>query len=394
MEYLINKSNKKIQNTKTQFKRYLFSKIDWQQRLILILGHRGTGKTTLILQHLKDNLEKSIYLSLDDYFFETNRLVEVIEALHTKGYRSFYIDEIHRYEYWSKDLKNIYDDYPDSRFIVTGSSILEISKGQEDLSRRAVVYTLVGLSFREFLLLDQKIELPKLTISDIINNHSNLSVEYLDQFELKTHFKNYLNYGYYPFYQEGKSSYHQKLNEVTNLIIDSDIAPFEELNYTTVRTMKKLLYVISQSVPFTPNVSKLSTKLQVARNTILRLFDILDKAQLISLVHSSTKGITFLQKPEKIYLQNTNLSYMFSDQQVNIGNLRETFFFNQLNVNHEVTTSKYGDFMIDSIYTFEIGGQGKTSKQIQGVPNAFLAIDETEFGSGNRIPLWMFGFMY
>ncbi len=394
MEYLINKSNKKNQHTKTDFKRYLFSKIDWQQRLILILGHRGTGKTTLILQHLKENLEKSIYLSLDDYFFETNRLVEVIETLHTKGYRSFYIDEIHRYEYWSKDLKNIYDDYPDSRFIVTGSSILEISKGQEDLSRRAVVYTLVGLSFREFLLLDQKIDLPQLTILDILNNHSTLSVEYLDQFELKTHFKNYLNYGYYPFYQEGKSSYHQKLNEVTNLIIDSDIAPFEELNYTTVRTMKKLLYVISQSVPFTPNVSKLSTNLQVARNTILRLFDILDKAQLISLVHSSTKGITFLQKPEKIYLQNTNLSYMFSDQQVNIGNLRETFFFNQLNVNHEVTTSKYGDFMIDSIYTFEIGGQGKTSKQIQGVPNAFLAIDETEFGSGNRIPLWMFGFMY
>ena len=394
MEYLINKSNKKTQHTKTEFKRYLFSKIDWQQRLILILGHRGTGKTTLILQHLKDNLEKSIYLSLDDYFFETNRLVEVIEALHLKGYRSFYIDEIHRYEYWSKDLKNMYDDYPDSRFIVTGSSILEISKGQEDLSRRALVYTLLGLSFREFLLLDQKIDLPKLTISDIINNHSTLSVEYLDQFELKTHFKNYLNYGYYPFYQEGKSSYHQKLNEVTNLIIDSDIAPFEELNYTTVRTMKKLLYVISQSVPFTPNVSKLSTKLQVARNTILRLFDILDKAQLISLVHASTKGITFLQKPEKIYLQNTNLSYMFSEQQVNIGNLRETFFFNQLNVNHEVSTSKYGDFMIDGIYTFEIGGQGKTSKQIQGVPNAFLAIDETEFGSGNRIPLWLFGFMY
>jgi len=394
MDYLINKSNKKTQHTKTVFKRYLFSKIDWQQRLILILGHRGTGKTTLILQHLKDNLEKSIYLSLDDFFFETNRLVEVIEALHVKGYRSFYIDEIHRYEYWSKDLKNMYDDYPDSRFIVTGSSILEISKGQEDLSRRAVVYTLVGLSFREFLLLDQKIELPKLTIFDILNNHATLSVEYLDKFELKTHFKNYLNYGYYPFYLEGKSSYHQKLNEVTNLIIDSDIAPFEELNYTTVRTMKKLLYVISQSVPFTPNVSKLSTKLQVARNTILRLFDILDKAQLISLVHASTKGITFLQKPEKIYLQNTNLSYMFSDQQVNIGNLRETFFFNQLNVNHEVTTSKYGDFMIDSIYTFEIGGQGKTSKQIQGVPNAFLAIDEVEFGSGNRIPLWMFGFMY
>ena len=394
MEYLINKSNKKIQNTKSNFKRYLFTKIDWTQRLILILGHRGTGKTTLILQHLKDNLEKSIYLSLDDYFFETNRLVQVIETLHTKGYRSFYIDEIHRYEYWSKDLKNIYDDYPDSNFIVTGSSILEISKGQEDLSRRAVVYTLVGLSFREFLLLDQKIDLPQLTLFDILNNHTTLSVDYLDQFELKTHFKNYLNYGYYPFYQEGKSSYHQKLNEVTHLIIDSDIVPFEELNYTTVRTMKKLLYVISQSVPFTPNVSKLSTKLQVARNTILRLFDILDKAQLISLVHSSTKGITFLQKPEKIYLQNTNLSYMFSDQQVNLGNLRETFFFNQLNVNHEVTTSKYGDFMIDAIYTFEIGGQSKTSKQIQGVPNAFLAIDEVEFGSGNRIPIWLFGFMY
>ncbi len=394
MEYLINKSNKKIQHTKLNFKRYLFTKIDWTQRLILILGHRGTGKTTLILQHLKDNLEKSIYLSLDDYFFESNRLVEVVEGLYTKGYRSFYIDEIHRYEYWSKDLKNIYDDYSDCNFIVTGSSILEISKGQEDLSRRAVVYTLLGLSFREFLHLDQKIDLPQLTLNDIMNNHSTLSVEYLDQFELKTNFKNYLNYGYYPFYQEGKSSYHQKLNEVTNLIIDSDIAPFEELNYSTVRTMKKLLYVISQSVPFTPNISKIATKLQVARNTILKLLDILDKAQLISLVHSSAKGITFLQKPEKIYLQNTNLSYMFSDQQVNIGNLRETFFFNQLNANHEVTTSKFGDFMIDSIYTFEIGGQSKTNKQIQGVPNAFLAIDEIEYGNGNRIPLWLFGFMY
>ena len=394
MDRFILKSEKKRNEVTEAFTRYLLPEVDWNQRLILLLGHRGVGKTTLLLQQMKADVSKSIYLSLDDYYFEEKRLIEVVGALYDLGYRSFYLDEIHRYVHWSKELKNVYDDFTDSKFIVTGSSILEISKGQEDLSRRAVVYPLVGLSFREFLLLEEKVDLPVLTLDQIMQQHATIASDYLDHFDFKSSFKNYLTYGYYPFYREGKRVYHQKLQETTNLVIDSDITPFEELNYSTVRVMKKLLYVISQSVPFIPNISKLAEKMGVTRNTILKLLDILDKAQLLSLLHTSTEGISMLQKPEKIYLQNTNLAYMFAHESPNVGNLRETFFFNQLQVRHQVTAPKYGDFMVDSQYVFEVGGTSKTSKQIQGVPNAYLAIDGIEGGVGNRIPLWLFGFLY
>lgn len=394
MDRFIQKSEKKSNEVTNSFVRYLWSDVDWNQRLILLLGHRGVGKTTLLLQQMKNDLNKSIYLSLDDYYFEDKRLVEVVNTLYSLGYRSFYLDEIHRYAHWSKELKNLYDDFDDSKFIVTGSSILEISKGQEDLSRRAVVYPLMGLSFREFLLLEEKVDLDVLNLDQIIHSHSSISAEYLDKFDLKTSFKNYLSYGYYPFFREGKRVYHQKLQETTNLVIDSDITPFEELNYSTVRVMKKLLYVISQSVPFIPNISKLAEKMGATRNTILKLLDILEKAQLLSLLHTSTEGVSMLQKPDKIYLQNTNLAYMFTYDSPNIGNIRETFFYNQLQVKHQVTSPKYGDFMIDSKYVFEVGGTSKTTKQIQGVPNAYLAIDGIEGGAGYRIPIWLFGFLY
>ena len=394
MDRFILKSEKKRNEVSDTFVRYLWKEVDWSQRLILLLGHRGVGKTTLLLQQMKSDPTKSIYLSLDDYYFEEIRLIEVVSALYDLGYRSFYLDEIHRYVHWSKELKNVYDDFTDSKFIVTGSSILEISKGQADLSRRAVVYPLLGLSFREFLLLEEKIDLQVVALEEMIRNHTAISADYLDHFDVKTSFKNYLNYGYYPFYREGKRVYHQKLQETTNLVIDSDITPFEELNYTTVRVIKKLLYVISQSVPFIPNISKLAEKMGVTRNTILKLLDILDKAQLLSLLHTSTEGVSMLQKPEKIYLQNTNLAYMFAHESPNVGNIRETFFLNQLQVKNQVTAPKYGDFMVDSTYVFEVGGNSKTSKQIQGVPNAYLAIDGIEGGVGNRIPLWLFGFLY
>lgn len=394
MNIFIQKSERKKVEISTGFTRYLSQEIDWNQRMIVLLGHRGVGKTTLILQQLKKDAVKSIYLSLDDYYFEEKRLIEVISALYSLGYRAFYIDEIHRYQHWSKELKNLYDDFTDSRFIVTGSSILKISKGQEDLSRRAVVYHLAGLSFREFLALEEKITLPAITLSDLLVRHVEIAADYLDRFNCKSLFENYLKYGYYPFYLEGKKVYHQKLQETTNLVIDSDIAPFEELNYSSVRVMKKLLYIISQSVPFIPNISKLAEKLGVSRNTILKLLDILDQAQLLSLLHTSTEGISLLQKPEKIYLQNTNLAYMFAQESPNIGNLRETFFYNQLQVKHKITFPKYGDFMVDSQYIFEVGGPNKTSKQIQGVPNAYLAIDGIDGGSGNKISLWQFGLLY
>ncbi|MBI1836001.1 MAG: ATP-binding protein [Flavobacteriia bacterium] len=394
MERFIQKSERKKAEISTTFVRYLSDEIEWNQRMILLLGHRGVGKTTLLLQQLKKETFKSIYISLDDYYFEEKRLIEVIEILYSLEYKAFYIDEIHRYANWSKDLKNLYDDYSDSRFIITGSSILKINKGQEDLSRRAVVYHLAGLSLREFIAFEEKIILPTLTINDIVSKHREITTDFKDQISYKSLFDNYLKYGYYPFYKEGKRVYHQKLQEATNLVIDSDIAPFEELNYTTVRVMKKLLFIISQSVPFIPNISKLAEKLNVSRNTILKLLDILDQAQLISLLHASTDGISFLQKPEKIYLQNTNLSHMFAVEEPNLGNIRETFFFNQLKVKHTITAPKYGDFMVENQYIFEVGGPNKTNKQLRGVPQSYLAIDGIEGGVDNRIPLWIFGFLY
>jgi len=387
-------SKRKVKSVPTKHKRYLFDKIDLNNKLILLLGHRGVGKTTMLIQCLKADREKSIYLSLDHLYFEGNRLINLINELYADGYKNFYLDEIHRYKNWSKDLKNIYDQFDDVKVIATGSSILEIAKGQSDLSRRAVVYNLFGLSFREFIAFSEGKTFNTYSFEDIIHNHGVIASEIYDQIDVLQLFNKYLVFGYYPFFNEGIDLYPQKLRETTNLIIDLDILSYEELQYSTVRNLKKLLYIVSQSVPFTPNVSKLAEKLELSRNTLLKMFDLLDRANVLNLLKSETKGVSFLQKPEKIYLQNTNLAYVLSENQPEVGNLRETFFLNQLQVNHDVSFSKYTDFLIDKQYSFEIGGPNKTPKQIRGLSDSFLAIDGIKGGAGRRIPLWMFGFMY
>ncbi len=393
MENLIKKSKQKAKSGSSTKRRYLFEIIDWKQRLIVILGYRGAGKTTLLLQYLSSAKQKGIYLSLDDFYFETNRLVETVQQLYASGYRLLLLDEVHRYAWWSKDIKQLYDDYEDIQIVASGSSILDISKGSSDLSRRASVYSLQGLSFREYLNFYKNSNLPCLSLSDIVNNHHTVSADLLDLFNYKTDFKHYLEYGYYPFFLEGTNTYYQKLEETVNLVIDTDIAPYEEIQHSTARLMKKLLYVLSQSVPFAPNINKLAQSLETPRNTVLRLLDYLDKAQILSLLRMSAKSDSYLQKPEKIYLQNTNFMQLFSHQKANIGSLRETFFFNQLSVGHDVTAAKYGDFLIDNSFVFEIGDANKTIEQIKGLPNAYLALD-IENGNANRIPLWMFGLLY
>lgn len=394
MERLLKLSERKTKDVKSDFKRFLFDEIDWNQPLILIKGYRGSGKTTLLLQQAKELNQKSAYLSLDDIYFETYRLVGLIDELYLKGYRHFFLDEVHRYKHWSKDLKNIYDNYPDVKIVSTGSSILELSKGQADLSRRAVTYYLPGLSFREFLELAHHQKFQSLALSDIIQHHHQISNDYFDRIDIIKTFKEYLQHGYYPFFKEGISYYGQKLQETTNLVLDIDIAPFEDLSFSTVRNMKKLIYIISQSVPFTPNIAKISERINVPRNTILKILDLLSQAGILLLLKSETKGMSYLQKPEKIYLQNTNLSWLLSENQPDTGNLRETFFFSQTEVRHSVTSSRFADFTLDQAYTFEIGGPSKTTEQIKGVPNAYIAADGIKGGSGKKIPLWLFGFLY
>jgi len=390
---LINKSEKKSRLVKEKIKRYLFHLIDWEQRLIIVLGYRGTGKTTLLLQYLSDAQKKGIYVSLDDFYFESNRLVEVVNSLYEMGYRLFILDEVHRYLWWSKDLKQLYDDYEDIQIVASGSSILDISKGNADLSRRASLYSLNGLSFREFLSFERKIDLPSVSLEEILNHHHTLAAGYLDRINYQTDWHRYLKLGYFPYYLEAKSTYFQKLQETIQLVIDTDIAPYEDLQHATTRTLKKLLFVLSESVPFTPNINKLAEKLGAPRNTILRLLDILDQAQILHLLRPVKKGTSYLQKPEKIYLHNPNFIYLFSPEKANIGNVRETFFINQLSVFHTVTAPKYGDFMVDESYIFEVGGATKTNEQIRGVPSAYLALD-VKSGNNNKIPLWLFGMLY
>jgi len=394
MDRLIQLSARKLQISTGTFKRYLFSAIDWNQRLTVILGHRGVGKTTLMLQKMQEIGESVIYLSLDDFFFEENRLIEFIEELYQTGYRNFFLDEAHRYAHWSADLKSLYDNYPDVKFVVSGSSILELSKGKADLSRRAAVYHLAGLSFREYLELELDFSTSPFSLPEILTDSFRLSDQISDRLDIMAHFDQYLRHGYYPFFKDGKQNYKSRLIETTQLVLEMDIAPFEDLTHKTIRNMKKLIFIISESVPFIPNISKLAERLEISRNTVLKTLDLLAQAQVLNLLRSSNQGISFLQKPEKVYLQNSNLAYSLSENLANIGNIRETFFFNQLQVGHEVSFPKFGDFMIDNQYVFEVGGPNKTSQQIQGVPNAFIAADGIKTGGGNKIPLWLFGFLY
>lgn len=393
MDRIIKHFQKKLKSNIPEFKRYLYNEIDWNQRLILILGHRGAGKTTLLLQKVIEQHQNSIYFSLDDFYFGENRLIILLESLYEKGYRNFYLDEVHRYEYWSKDIKMAYDQLDDAHFYITGSSILEIDKAQADLSRRASVFHLSGLSFREFLKLEYKQDFETYSLKELINNHQEISTLITDSINILPAFNKYLEFGYFPFYKEDKQTYKSRLQEILRVVIEMDIAPNEDISYSSLRKMEKLLFIISQIVPFTPNISELAIKLDTSRNSVLKMLDLLAKADILLLLKKEAKGMSFLQKPEKVYLNNTNLAFSFTDQP-NPGNLRETFFLNQLSVNHAVTSPKFGDFMVDDQYIFEIGGPNKTSNQIKGVPNSYITADKIKFGTDKTIPLWLFGFLY
>ena len=329
MKRLVRLSIQKSKLLKTGFKRFLFKEVDRNQRLIMILGHRGAGKTTLLLQWMSQQKNNAIYLSLDDIYFESNRLIRLVDSLYLEGYKSLYLDEVHRYSYWSVDLKGIYDNYPDVNVVATGSSVLEVYKGQADLSRRAALYHLPGLSFREFIEFEHKISFKPISLSQLVEDHVDIYETYQERIDIDLVFKEYLQYGYFPFFKEGLKMYPQWLQETTRLVMELDIAAFEELNHSTVHAMRKVLYTISQSVPFIPNISKLSDKLGIPRNTILKMLDLLDRAKILSLLRSDNMGVSYLQKPEKIYLQNTNLIYALSEDKPNIGNVRETFFLSQ-----------------------------------------------------------------
>ncbi|MEI8136920.1 MAG: AAA family ATPase [Bacteroidota bacterium] len=397
MDILYEKFHRKLEATSVAFTRSALNSIQWKARLIGIKGARGVGKTTLMLQYIKLHLpsdESTLYVSLDNIWFAQNSLSKLTDSFVKNGGKFLFLDEVHKYPNWSQELKNIYDDYPTLKIVFTGSSLLEILNARADLSRRAVIYSMQGLSYREFLNLKLNLNLPSFTLNELLENHLTIARALNKQIKPLQYFTEYLKSGYYPFFQEIPELYYQRLEEVVNLILEIELPLLRKVDVAYVPKLKQLLQIISESVPFIPNVSKLSERIGVNRNTFITYLYFLQEAHIIRNLYRDAKGITQLQKPDKIFLENTNFQYAFSPLNTNIGNLRETFFANQLSQLHLIEYTQHGDFSIDRKYTFEIGGKNKTTKQIKKIKNSYIVTDDLEYGNNNSIPLWLFGFLY
>jgi uncharacterized protein len=381
---------------KPRFRRNCIDEIDWEEPLLFILGSRGVGKTTLILQYIKEKFGTSttaLYISMDDLALSNYTLLDLAKQHVQYGGTHLFVDEIHKYQNWSQELKNIRDKIKELKVVTTGSSILDIQKGNADLSRRSLVYYLHGLSFREFVNIELKLHLPIISITDIIKKHETIVPQLLEQFKPLQHFSNYLKYGYFPFYLEGTKNYHHKLGNVLNVVLEQDMALIESVDLSKMPKIRKLIYLLSTQTPYQPNITKLAEALETDRITLLHYLSSLQKASVLTLARLKGKLYTQLTKPDKIFLQNTNLLYL-SQSNVNIGTLRETFFVNQISLKHTLTLAQQGDFIVDDKYTFEVGGASKSFQQIAGLKDSYLALDEMPLGIKNKIPLWLFGFMY
>ena len=388
--------HRKIAKVDLRFKRYLYSQINWKARIISIKGARGTGKTTMLLQHILENYEdidQTLYASLDNLWFATHSLMELVDWADRHGISRLYLDEVHRYELWPQSLKNIYDDYPDMSIVYTSSSLLVLDNATVDMSRRQTPYTLYGLSFREYLELEGIFKTEAISLDDVLMHHVKKAMNIVGRIKVAPLFEAYLAHGYYPFYRESLEDFPSRLRETVAVVIDSDLPAVENVTYETLQKTKKLLMIISEHVPFEPTMSELWRQLSTDNESGLKMLYALDKAQVLALLTAKTNNYKSLSKPDKIFLSNPNLMHVLCPK-VDKGNERETFFISQLRVLHDVRYPKQGDFLIDNKFLFEVGGKNKTFEQIADVPNSYLAVDDTEVGSGCRIPLWMFGFLY
>lgn len=390
MRTLVAKYRNLLKNVDTTYIRHTHDTITWNDRLIAILGARGVGKTTLVLQHIKlyEDVDTTLFVFADDLWFSTHSLVELAEIFYTNGGKVLYIDEIHKYKNWSQEIKNIYDSYPQLKVRYTGSSILDLQRGSHDLSRRVLEYPMYGLSFREYVALKYGVEIPIHTLEQVLANK--IEFPYADYRPVAL-FKEYLRSGYYPYFKD--DGYEVRLAKTINTIVEVDIPKFAVLSVSTAEKLKTLLYIIAQSVPFKPNYSKIGRDLDMNRNAVADLMVWLDKADLINILRDDTEGYKLLGKVNKIYLNNPNSAYVLSDEEPNVGNIRETIFFGWLRATHKITASSAADFKVGK-YTFEVGGRKKGQRQIKDIDNAFVVKDDIEYGHLNEIPLWAFGLLY
>ncbi len=397
MERLIQTFKRRLKSIDLRFKRYLWNEINWNKRLIAITGALGVGKTTFLLQYVKENFKDTddvLYTSLDNLYFAKNSLYDLADEFVKYGGQMLLLDEVHKYKNWSVEVKNIYDDFPELKIILTGSSAIDIYKGEGDLSRRMVKYKMNGLSFREFIELKYNIKFRPYTLEEILAEAPVITAEINEKIKPLKLFKEYLQFGYYPFFIEGTDDYYIRIEQTVNQILEADLPSIEKINFNTIYNLKKLLAVLSEVVPYKPNISKLSAQIGISREVVIKYLYWLQRADLLLLLTVDTYGISKLNKPDKIYLNNPNLIYALTESNVNQGTIRETFFLNQLSVKHRVNYTNVGDFIADGKWLFEIGGKNKTRKQIAGEKNAFVVADGIEYPDKNRIPLWLFGFLY
>lgn len=394
-DYLYTVSNRRVSQIDLSYKRPIYYQINWDNRLIGIKGPKGVGKSTLLLQHIKEtfsDLSKVLYVSLDNMWFASNSLIDLVEYHYTHGGTHIFLDEIHKYKHWQDVIKNIYDDYPDLHVVYTGSSILKLKAGDGDLSRRMRSYEMTGLSFREYMAFEGKLQYRVISLEDILNNHVTIASEIVSKVKILPAFESYLKEGYYPFYKEEGDGYLSRVQEVITQTIDMDIPAVEEVEYGTLQKLKKLLMILAVQLPFIPRMNELYHELETNREQGLKLLSLLEDAKLISMLKTPVKALKHLSAPDKLYLDNPNMMYALSEK-VDIGTVRETFFNNQLSVNNKVSLPPKGDFKVDDRFLFEVGGRKKSFDQIKDEPDSFLAIDSVEIGNGNRIPLWLFGFL-
>ena len=386
---LVAYQEEQLRRVPTSFHRYMYNRLPWESRMVGLVGPRGVGKSTLMLQHVLDHkqLEQNLYISADSIYLTSLTLIELADEFVKYGGEHLYIDEVHKYKNWSRDLKQIYDGHPELKVTFTGSSILDIIDGEADLSRRAVIYSMQGLSFREYLTLFHNIESDTYSLEQILNQEVTIpGVEHPLPL-----FQQYLKNGYYPFSNE--SDFPLRIEQIVRQTIESDIAQYADLKASTARKLIQLLAVISAIAPVKPNAESLSQEVGVSKNNISDYLVYLEKAGMIGQLRDNTGGLRGLGKVEKVYIDNPNLMTVLAYGEPNVGNMRETFFYNQMRVNNQLLASRVSDFVIGD-YTFEVGGKKKGNKQIEDIPNGIVVKDNIEYGHLNVLPLWAFGFNY
>ena len=386
---LVAYQEEQLRRVPTSFHRYMYNRLPWESRMVGLVGPRGVGKSTLMLQHVLDHkqMEQNLYISADSIYLTSHTLIELADEFVKYGGEHLYIDEVHKYKNWSRELKQIYDGHPELKVTFTGSSILDIIDGEADLSRRAVIYSMQGLSFREYLTLFHNIESDTYSLEQILNQEVTIpGVEHPLPL-----FQQYLKNGYYPFSNE--SDFPLRIEQIVRQTIESDIAQYADLKASTARKLIQLLAVISAIAPVKPNADSLSQEVGVSKNNISDYLVYLEKAGMIGQLRDNTGGLRGLGKVEKVYIDNPNLMTVLAYGEPNVGNMRETFFYNQMRVNNQLLASRVSDFVIGD-YTFEVGGKKKGNKQIEDIPNGIVVKDNIEYGHLNVLPLWAFGFNY